>query len=194
MADSKTVIERLFEYLKAKGISPSRLEKMAGLANGYLRNSKGGLGAQKLSDILIACPDLNATWLMIGHGDMLNSGNVTGNTIVVDTNAIARKRSFGRTKADKARTSTSIVVKSTSPSENASQTITLTPLGKHNEIHTLQVELLNAYRQNNVLLSDIQELKQQLGALTLQLQSMPQPKSKSRGIRVRKKGGAKGIG
>lgn len=189
MADSKTVIERLFEYLKAKGISPSRLEKMAGLANGYLRNSKGGLGAQKLSDILIACPDLSATWLMIGHGEMLNSGNVTGNTIVVDTKAIARKRSFGRTKADKARTSTSIVV-NTLPTENASQTITLSPIGKHNEIHTLQVELLNAYRQNNVLLADIQELKQQVGALTLQLQSKP----KSRGIRVRKKGGAKGIG
>lgn len=72
MAESQTVIERLFEYLSAKGISPSGLEKRAGLANGYLRNSKGGLGAQKLSDILKACPDLDATWLLTGEGEMMN--------------------------------------------------------------------------------------------------------------------------
>jgi hypothetical protein len=75
MAESQTVIERLFEYLSARGISPSGLEKRAGLANGYLRNSKGGLGAQKLSDILKACPDLNATWLMTGKGEMSPTAN-----------------------------------------------------------------------------------------------------------------------
>lgn len=78
MAESQTVIERLFEYLSAKGISPSGLEKKAGLANGYLRNSKGGLGAQKLSDILRACPDLDATWLLTGEGEMNPTANALG--------------------------------------------------------------------------------------------------------------------
>lgn len=71
-AFDKTALERLQEYLEYKKIPPARLEKMAGLANGYIRKNKGSLSSGKLADILAVLPDLNGDWLLTGRGTMLH--------------------------------------------------------------------------------------------------------------------------
>ena len=71
--DAPAIKSRLVEYLKFKKIKMAQLEKKAGLANAYLRNSNGAIGAPKLRDILHACPDLDANWLLTGAGDMLKT-------------------------------------------------------------------------------------------------------------------------
>lgn len=67
----KTALQRLEEYLKFKNIAPGKLEKMAGLANGYIRKNKGSLSSTKLADILCVLQDLNGDWLLTGRGNML---------------------------------------------------------------------------------------------------------------------------
>lgn len=71
IAEEKTTLQRLEEYLKYKKIAPAKLEKMAGLANGYIRKNKGSLSSVKLGDILSVLPDLNGDWLLTGRGGML---------------------------------------------------------------------------------------------------------------------------
>lgn len=71
--DAPAIKQRLVEYLKFKKLKMAQLEKKAGLANAYLRNSNGAIGAPKLRDILHACPDLDANWLLTGMGEMLKS-------------------------------------------------------------------------------------------------------------------------
>ena len=65
------VKERLFSFVKHNGMSNLAFEKKCGLSNGYLRNFKGNLGDDKLSNILAAFPELNKDWLLYGEGSML---------------------------------------------------------------------------------------------------------------------------
>lgn len=159
MAESKTVIERLSEYIKAKQISRSRLEKEAGLANGYLRNSKGGLGAQKLSDILKVYPDLNPKWLLTGEGEMLDS--MTNETVT-----------------DSSKHKTYLIIP-TLPEYG--QAILINEQGEERyiigqkvtanemeEINNLKQELLDLYRQNQKLNLTIENLKKQIETLKLE--------------------------
>ena len=74
MSDSQTVKDRLLVYIKYLGIGQSKFEKLCGLSNGYINNSKGNFGSAKIEDILKACDDLNRSWLLTGEGEMLNSG------------------------------------------------------------------------------------------------------------------------
>ena len=67
------VKERLFSFIKYKGMSNLAFEKASGLSNGYLRNFKGNLGGDKLTGILSAFPELNQDWLLYGEGSMLNT-------------------------------------------------------------------------------------------------------------------------
>lgn len=74
----KTALERLQEYLATKKMPVGRLEKMAGLANGYIRKNKGSLSSNKLADILSVASDLNGDWLLTGRGNMfINQNYVT---------------------------------------------------------------------------------------------------------------------
>lgn len=73
MSDSQTVKDRLLIYIKYLGIGQSKFEKLCGLSNGYINNSKGNFGSAKIEDILKACDDLNRSWLLTGEGDMLKS-------------------------------------------------------------------------------------------------------------------------
>ena len=66
-----TVKERLVAFIKEKGLSQSRFEKMTGLSNGFVNNISKGIGADKLQKILGVYPDLNTTWLLTGEGEML---------------------------------------------------------------------------------------------------------------------------
>ena len=67
----QTVKERLILYLKAKGLSQGKFERMCGLSNGYVNNLKRSVTAEKLASISAACSDLNTNWLLTGEGEML---------------------------------------------------------------------------------------------------------------------------
>ena len=75
MSDSQTVKDRLLIYIKYLGIGQSKFEKLCGLSNGYINNSKGNFGSANIEDILKACDDLNRSWLLTGEGEMLKSKN-----------------------------------------------------------------------------------------------------------------------
>lgn len=66
-----TVKERLIVFIKEKGLSQSRFEKMIGLSNGFVNNISKGIGADKLQRIVSVYPELNTTWLLTGEGEML---------------------------------------------------------------------------------------------------------------------------
>lgn len=78
MSDSQTVKDRLLIYIKYLGIGQSKFEKLCGLSNGYINNSKGNFGSAKIEDILKACDDLNRSWLLTGEGEMLKSESCGG--------------------------------------------------------------------------------------------------------------------
>ena len=65
------VKERILLFIESLNMPVSRFEKKCGLSNGYVKNFKGGLGAEKLEGILNAFPELNREWLLNGNGQML---------------------------------------------------------------------------------------------------------------------------
>lgn len=65
--------ERLLIFIRFKGIAVSTFESRCGLSNGYIKNSKGNIGARKMEDILNAYPEINKSWLLTGEGEMLVS-------------------------------------------------------------------------------------------------------------------------
>lgn len=67
------VIERLKEYVDAKGITVRALELKSGISNGTIGKAlKPGatMRVDALEKILLFCTDLNPTWLMTGKGEM----------------------------------------------------------------------------------------------------------------------------
>lgn len=158
MADSKTVIERLSEYIKAKKISRSRLEKEAGLANGYLRNSKGGLGAQKLSDILKVYPDLNPKWLLTGEGEMFAS---LANEAVTDS---SMQKSYLIIPSLPEHGQAILINEQGEERYIIGQKVTANDI---EEVNKLKQELLDVYRQNQKLNLVIENLRQQIETLKL---------------------------
>lgn len=69
-------IERLYQYMKYKGLKPTALEKEIGLSNGYLgvqRKRNADMGEGILLKIIDNCRDINSSWLLTGEGNMLRS-------------------------------------------------------------------------------------------------------------------------
>lgn len=77
----QTVKQRLVAYLKYKKLGQNKFEALAGLSNGYIANLKSTPGAEKLTRIFYASPDLNREWLLTGKGEMLNEPNLTPATL-----------------------------------------------------------------------------------------------------------------
>ena len=85
-----TVKERLVRYLKYKGLGQNKFEKMAGISNGYISNLKKSPGADILTKICVAAPDLNQQWLLTGEGQMLTIGSQpkTEKSLYIPSNAV----------------------------------------------------------------------------------------------------------
>lgn len=78
------ILKRLKEFMEHKQLSAYQINKDAGLSKGLITNSfsKGlGLTSSTISSLLLAYPELNANWLLVGRGPMLlnddaSSGNL----------------------------------------------------------------------------------------------------------------------
>lgn len=62
--------EKIIKYLNAKGISKNKFYKTTGFSVGFL-DSGSSLGVDKLRIIVDNYHDLNANWIVSGHGEML---------------------------------------------------------------------------------------------------------------------------
>lgn len=67
-------IDRLYQYIENRGVSPSSFEKEINLSNGYLsvqKKRKADLGSGIIKKISDYCQDLNMHWLITGNGSMI---------------------------------------------------------------------------------------------------------------------------
>ena len=68
------IIERIFEYIKYKGVTIVDFERKNALSNGYLRKMKqrnADIGETIIVNILDNCPDISLRWFVLGEGSML---------------------------------------------------------------------------------------------------------------------------
>jgi transcriptional regulator with XRE-family HTH domain len=81
------VKERIYFFVKAKGITIKKFEEDSQLSNGYVSSMRKSLGEEKLNNVLKAFPELNRDWLLYGEGEMLKSSvnieNGDGSTQVI---------------------------------------------------------------------------------------------------------------
>lgn len=68
-----TVKQRLIDFIKFKGISIRAFEQSIEVSNGFVNNISKSIGANKMQRILSVYPELNASWLLTGEGEMLNA-------------------------------------------------------------------------------------------------------------------------
>ncbi len=66
-----SVKERTIEFVKNQKITMKEFETRCGLSTGYVTSMRKGYGADKLSNVLKAFPQLNRDWLLYGEGSML---------------------------------------------------------------------------------------------------------------------------
>lgn len=69
-------IERLQYYMKLKGINDNQMTIAAGLSVGLLgklKKSGKGMNSSNIEKILYSYPEINASWLLTGKGEMLVS-------------------------------------------------------------------------------------------------------------------------
>lgn len=84
-----TVKERLIQYLKHKGLSQRRFERICGLSNGYVNNIKQSISPNKLQNVAQQFDDLNTGWLMTGEGFMLKDEKLAQQfTRIINTKGI----------------------------------------------------------------------------------------------------------
>lgn len=72
--------DRLFKYIKTKGLNDNQITVRANLSNGLIgkvRNGKTTLSVTSVAKLLYAFPDLSSEWLLTGRGEML-VGDKTG--------------------------------------------------------------------------------------------------------------------
>ena len=69
-------LKRIKQYIDYKGITNQNFEKQIGFSNGafasQLKNNRT-IGVDKLENILIAFPEVNAEWLLTGKGEMIKT-------------------------------------------------------------------------------------------------------------------------
>lgn len=68
------IIERIFEYIKYKGVTIADFERQNSLSNGYLRKMKqrnADIGETIIVNLIENCPDISLRWFILGEGAML---------------------------------------------------------------------------------------------------------------------------
>lgn len=76
-------IERLQYYMKLKGINDNQMTIAAGLSVGLLgklKKSGKGMNSSNIEKILYSYPEINASWLLTGKGEMLISHDASTDT------------------------------------------------------------------------------------------------------------------
>lgn len=76
-------IERLQYYMKLKGINDNQMTIAAGLSVGLLgklKKSGKGMNSSNIEKILYSYPEINASWLLTGKGEMLVSHDTPTDT------------------------------------------------------------------------------------------------------------------
>ena len=90
---SMNIKERIYAFIKYKGISIKRFEEICHLSNGYISSMRKGFGTDKLNNVLTLFPELNREWLLYGEGEMINpivnqtntSGdNIQGHSVTIN--------------------------------------------------------------------------------------------------------------
>lgn len=66
--------EKLRQYAKTKGLSPTKLSQMIGQSDGYLRTD-GNVYSNVIAQIRKVLTDLNIDWLLFDEGNMIISKN-----------------------------------------------------------------------------------------------------------------------
>ena len=64
-------VNRLFEFMEAKGLTQNGFEQKCGLSHTNLREKKQGPTAAYLMQILTTFPELSMDWLFRGTGSMM---------------------------------------------------------------------------------------------------------------------------
>ena len=70
------MLDRIKEYIDHKGISIAAFERSVGMSNASFSKSlknKGGIGSDKIENILSVYTELSPNWLLTGKGNMLKS-------------------------------------------------------------------------------------------------------------------------
>lgn len=78
-------IERLQYYMKLKGINDNQMTIAAGLSVGLLgklKKSGKGMNSSNIEKILYSYPEINASWLLTGKGEMLVSHNTPSQSVI----------------------------------------------------------------------------------------------------------------
>lgn len=81
------IIERIFEYIKYKGVTIADFERQNSLSNGYLRKMKqrnADIGETIIVNLIENCPDVSLEWFILGEGDMIKpetQPNASSNTV-----------------------------------------------------------------------------------------------------------------
>ncbi len=91
-------IDRLKLFIKSKGLGQTKFEERVGFSRGYISKVKTTIGADKLSNIVEAFPDLNLDWLITGKGKMTNTpvqpAAVEQTTDTLEENSIKYKNKY----------------------------------------------------------------------------------------------------
>lgn len=75
----QSVKERLIHFIKYKGLSQGKFEKMCGMSNAFVNNIRSSIQPEKLLSIAKCFPELNIGWLLIGEeygGKMLKGESI----------------------------------------------------------------------------------------------------------------------
>lgn len=82
---TENTLQRIKQYIDAKGIKVSALEREVGMSNGsfasQLKNNKT-IGVDKLENILRKYTDVNPEWLLTGNGNMFRLENLSAVNLV----------------------------------------------------------------------------------------------------------------
>lgn len=91
-------IDRLKLFIKSKGLGQTKFEERVGFSRGYISKVKTSIGADKLSNIVEAFPDLNLDWLITGKGKMTSTpvqpAAVEQTTDTLEENSVKYKNKY----------------------------------------------------------------------------------------------------